>query len=78
MRAASRFNASARAAIELLGADHVLFETDFPHPTGMTPGPASAARAPREHLRDALEGLSDADIRKVLHDNAAALYHLGD
>ena len=47
---------SARAAIELLGADHVLFETDFPHPTGMTPGPASArsaARAPEARPRRA-------------------------
>ena len=68
--------ASARAAIEQLGADHVMFETDFPHPTGMTPGPASAALAPRDHLRVALAGMSDDTIRKVLHDNAAALYHL--
>ncbi len=65
---------SARAAIEMLGADHVLFETDFPHPTGMTPGPASAAVPPREHLKRALAGLADDDVRKVLHDNAATLY----
>ena len=64
---------SARAAIEMLGADHVLFETDFPHPTGMTPGPASAAVPPREHLKRALAGLADDDVRKVLHDNAANL-----
>jgi predicted TIM-barrel fold metal-dependent hydrolase len=68
--------ASARAAIEQLGADHVMFETDFPHPTGITPGPASAALAPRDHLRVALSGMPDDTIRKVLHDNAAALYHL--
>jgi uncharacterized protein len=68
--------ASARAAIEQLGANHVMFETDFPHSTGITPGPASAALAPRDHLRVALAGMSDDTIRKVLHDNAAALYHL--
>ena len=68
--------ASARAAIEQLGAEHVMFETDFPHSTGITPGPASAALAPRDHLRIALAGMSDDAIRKVLHDNAAALYHL--
>jgi uncharacterized protein len=68
--------ASARAAIEQLGAEHVMFETDFPHSTGITPGPASAALAPRDHLRIALAGMSDDSIRKVLHDNAAALYHL--
>jgi predicted TIM-barrel fold metal-dependent hydrolase len=68
--------ASARSAIEQLGADHVMFETDFPHPTGLTPGPASAAWAPREHLRVALAGLPDEDVRKVVHDNAAKLYRL--
>jgi predicted TIM-barrel fold metal-dependent hydrolase len=68
--------ASARAAIEQLGADHVMFETDFPHSTGITPGPASAALAPRDHLRIALAGLPDDAIRKVLHDNAAELYRL--
>ncbi|MCU1499164.1 MAG: amidohydrolase, partial [Acidimicrobiales bacterium] len=67
---------SARSAIEQLGADHVMFETDFPHPTGLTPGPASAAWAPREHLRVALAGLPDEDVRKVVHDNAATLYRL--
>ena len=70
--------ASARAAIEILGSEHILFETDFPHPTGMTPGPASAAMPPRDHLRDALAGVPDADIRNVLHDNAARLYHLDE
>ena len=54
----------------------MLFETDFPHPTGMTPGPASAAVPPREHLRHALAGLPDEAVRNVLHDNAARLYHL--
>ena len=38
--------------------------------------PASAAMPPRDHLRDALAGVPDADIRNVLHDNAARLYHL--
>jgi predicted TIM-barrel fold metal-dependent hydrolase len=66
----------AKAAIELLGADHIMFETDFPHPTGMTPGPASAARMPREHLKDALAGLPDDAVRKVVRDNAVRLYHL--
>ena len=64
--------ASARAAIEQLGAEHVMLETDFPHSSGLTPGPASAAL----HLRVALAGMPDDTIRKVIHDNAAALYHL--
>jgi predicted TIM-barrel fold metal-dependent hydrolase len=67
---------SARAAIELLGADRVMFETDFPHSTGICPGPASAAQTPRDHLREALAGVPDDAVRKVLHDNAAKLYKL--
>jgi predicted TIM-barrel fold metal-dependent hydrolase len=62
------------AAISQLGADNVLYETDFPHPTSMTPGPASAAVDPQEYIADALSSLSDSDLRKVLHDNAARLY----
>ena len=68
--------ACARSAIEQLGADHVMFETDFPHSTGITPGPASAAIAPRDHLRHTLAGLPEDSIRKVLHDNAARLYKI--
>jgi uncharacterized protein len=67
---------SARAAIELLGADHILFETDFPHPTGLTPGPASAALAPREHIRRNFSELPEDAVRKVLYENAVRLYHL--
>jgi uncharacterized protein len=67
---------SARAALELLGSEHILFETDFPHPTGMTPGPATAAVAPREHLRQYFADLPEGDLRNILHDNAARLYHL--
>jgi predicted TIM-barrel fold metal-dependent hydrolase len=69
-------SASARAAIEILGAEHVLFETDFPHPVGLTPGPASAALPPREHLKTSLIGVPDEDIEKVLWRNAQKLYHL--
>jgi predicted TIM-barrel fold metal-dependent hydrolase len=68
--------ASAHSAIEQLGADHILFETDFPHPTGLTPGPASASEAPRDHLKRSFADLSEADIRKVCYQNAARLYHL--
>jgi hypothetical protein len=41
----------------------------------MAPGPQSlAATAPRDYAEHALGGLPDDTIRKVLHDNAAALY----
>jgi uncharacterized protein len=56
-------------SLELLGADNILFETDFPHPTCLYPDSMVAA-AP------ALEKLSEDVRRKVLQDNAAALYHI--
>ena len=36
--------------IEQLGADNILYETDFPHPTSMSPGPASSGSAPDDYL----------------------------
>lgn len=68
---------SARAAIDLLGADNLMFETDFPHPTSLSPGPASTAENPKEHVAHALGNLPEETLRKVLHDNAARIYHLG-
>jgi predicted TIM-barrel fold metal-dependent hydrolase len=67
---------TALFAIERLGTDNILYETDFPHPTSMSPGPASSAVAPPEYLDKTLGGLSDATLHKVLHDNAARIYHL--
>ena len=65
-----------RQAIELFGADWILYESDFPHPTCMSPGPATTAVAPREFISAGLSGIDDASLRKVLHDNAAKLYKL--
>jgi predicted TIM-barrel fold metal-dependent hydrolase len=67
---------TAYDAIELLGADRVLYETDFPHPTSMTPGPASSAVRPREYIARDLGALPRETLRAILHDNAARLYHL--
>ena len=68
---------TALFAIERLGADNVLFETDFPHPTSMSPGPATAAVAPDVlHRRGASAASPDDTLRKILHDNAARIYHL--
>ncbi len=52
-----------------LGADNVLFETDYPHPTCLYP-------SVREHVAEALSGLSESVQRKVLYENAARVYHL--
>src|SRR5437764_3168517 len=43
---------SALSAIEQVGADNVLYETDFPHPTSMSPGPASIAERPDDYPRE--------------------------
>jgi predicted TIM-barrel fold metal-dependent hydrolase len=55
--------------VSILGADNILFETDFPHPTCLYPDSLSAA-AP------ALSSLDAEARRKVLQDNAAALYRI--
>ena len=55
--------------IDLLGADNILFETDFPHPTCLYPDSMGIAARTLDQL--------DADTqRKVLQDNAAALYRI--
>ena len=56
-------------ALELIGSDNILFETDFPHPTCLYPDSMVTA-AP------GLESLSQDVQRKVLQDNAAALYRI--
>ncbi len=67
---------TALAAIEQLGADNVLYETDFPHPTSMSPGPASIAERPTTTSARCSPTSTGADVRKILHDNAARIYHL--
>jgi uncharacterized protein len=56
--------------------DNVMFETDFPHPTSLTPGPAAPDRTPAGVVEANLAGLPAHVARKVLHDNAARVYHL--
>ena len=57
------------ALIELLGADRVLFGSDYPHPEGMS-DPISFV--------DELEGLPQADIEKVMGGNLNSLLGLSD
>jgi predicted TIM-barrel fold metal-dependent hydrolase len=68
--------ASALDAINRIGADNLLYETDFPHPTSMSPGPASIAEVPKHFIEENLSDLPEETLRKILHDNAARLYHL--
>jgi predicted TIM-barrel fold metal-dependent hydrolase len=54
-------------AVDLIGAEHVLFGSDFPHPEGEA--------NPLDFL-DSLRGLDDTSTRKVMRDNTASLLKL--
>lgn len=56
--------------------DNVMFETDFPHPTSLSPGPASYASHPRTMFMEAMEGLPLDLVEKIAYKNAARIYHL--
>lgn len=68
---------SLDAAIAKVGPDNLLYETDFPHPTSMSPGPASGALPPRQFIAEKLGYLPADTLRKLLHGNAARIYHAG-
>ena len=53
--------------VQLLGADHVLFGSDFPHPEGMS-DPLSFV--------DSLEGLPQDDVAKVMGGNLSRLMNV--
>ena len=55
--------------IDSVGEDNVLFETDFPHPTCLYPGPLEA-------MAEKMETLRPETRRKVMGENAAKLYRL--
>jgi predicted TIM-barrel fold metal-dependent hydrolase len=69
---------SALAAIDIMGPDNFLYETDFPHPTSMSPGPASIAKSPLDYVAATLGDTPPAMLQKLLHGNAARIYHLDD
>ena len=56
--------------------DNMMFETDFPHPTSLHPGPASYSPSPAEVIRRDTEIVGEAVMRKVLQDNACRVYHI--
>ncbi len=57
------------ALAELVGVDHVLFGSDYPHPEGLA-DPASYA--------DQLTGLDDGAIRRIMGGNLARLMNITD
>ncbi len=58
-----------RDMLDLIGPDHVLFETDFPHPTSLYPNV-------NEQIEKTLGHLDFGMRKRILQDNPAALYHL--
>lgn len=53
--------------IDFMGADHIMWGSDYPHEEGFAPHSRLA-------IRWALHDRSEDDCRKILSDNAAALY----
>jgi predicted TIM-barrel fold metal-dependent hydrolase len=68
-----------RASLKLLdfAPDNVMFETDFPHSTSLTPGTQSSALPPNQVVAELVEEFGYDLTRRVVHENAARLYHLG-
>lgn len=58
--------------------DNILYETDFPHPTSISPGVFPFSETARDSLETKFASLkvSEEALRKVLHDNAARVYGL--
>ena len=65
-----------KSTIDQIGADNIMYESDFPHPTSMSPGPASIAMPPKQYIEEVLGDLPLETAEKILHGNAARIYHL--
>jgi len=55
-------------------ADNVMFETDYPHSTSLSPGNNSHAKSARDTIIENLGTVPEPVLRKILHDNAAKVY----
>ena len=60
---------TVKPAVDYLGPDRILFETDYPHPTCLYPESI-------ERVQKAIGDLPEDTQRKILQDNAAALYRI--
>jgi predicted TIM-barrel fold metal-dependent hydrolase len=58
------FEDDARELADLIGVDHVLFGSDFPHAEGLA--------RPLDFLKE-LDGFSEDELRRVMRDNAESL-----
>ncbi len=64
-----------RAVIDQL-QDNLMVESDFPHATSLSPGPASESPSPRDVMEASLAGVPESIVAKVLQETATRLYHL--
>jgi predicted TIM-barrel fold metal-dependent hydrolase len=53
-----------------------MFETDYPHGTSLSPGPASYAKTASETIAENLAAVPDDILVKILHGNAVSVYNL--
>jgi hypothetical protein len=53
--------------------DNVMFESDFPNPTSLSPGPVCHTDAPKKVIEQKLSSLSDDALTKILSTNAAGV-----
>jgi predicted TIM-barrel fold metal-dependent hydrolase len=67
--------ASVRPALERF-PDNLMWETDFPHPTSMSPTPGTPAQPPAEYADEHLADVPEATLRRVFHETAAKLYRV--
>jgi uncharacterized protein len=54
----------------LVGADRIIWASDYPHPDAKFPGVT-------EELTEALDGLSNESKRQITSESALALYGIG-
>jgi len=63
------FESDVGPALQKIGEDNMMFETDFPHATCLYPGV-------REQMLSSVEGLEPRVQRKLLYETAARVYQL--
>jgi predicted TIM-barrel fold metal-dependent hydrolase len=65
-------DALTELVVDRVGADHVLWASDFPHPDALFPDAATTFLAEARR-----QGISDADVATILWDGPLAFYDLG-
>ena len=54
---------------EFIGADRIMWESDFPHPTSLWPDSA-------KYVELSLAGVPERERQMILVDNARKVYHI--